>query len=182
MWSIGFSSITGIDKKYLQYSDLKNRELDFDAIPKLPHTWKNICTSFNKSIIFTVLINYCCSAQVHRKITHMLFTQPQTPTADIFTFFSLILYFLLGSLSCYFVSECGRQNNCLYISCIDFLHSSNTVVRLATQESMTGPCIAGFVFQEKEALKIQDSWFSTACTQGQTLEIKTKKCLKEKAF
>lgn len=35
MWSIGFSSITGIDKKYLQYSDLKNRELDFDAIPKL---------------------------------------------------------------------------------------------------------------------------------------------------
>lgn len=144
---------------------------------------KNICTSFNKSIIFTVLINYCCSAQVHRKITHMLFTQPQTPTADIFTFFSLILYFLLGSLSCYFVSECGRQNNCLYISCIDFLHSSNTVVRLATQASMTGPCIAGFVFQEKkEALKIQDSWFSTACTQGQTLEIKTKKCLKEKAF
>lgn len=141
------------------YSTLTSKIVNLTLMPfQNYHTHeKNICTSFNKSIIFTVLINYCCSAQVHRKITHMLFTQPQTPTADIFTFFSLILYFLLGSLSCYFVSECGRQNNCLYISCIDFLHSSNTVVRLATQASMTGPCIAGFVFQEKEARKIQDS-------------------------
>lgn len=48
MWSIGFSSITGIDKKYLQYSDLKNRELDFDAIPKLPHAWKKYLYKFQQ--------------------------------------------------------------------------------------------------------------------------------------
>lgn len=112
----------------------------------------DICTEFWESMLFTVFINYRCFAEVYRILKLPSCSQPSPPNsrADVFIFFPLILYFLLGLLSRYFVSECGRQNNCLYISWIDFLHSSNTVVRPALRHPWQAPVPKGFVIQDQK--------------------------------
>lgn len=127
------------------------------------------------------LINYSCSfAEVYRisNHPHVLYTVPKPHSADLCIFFSLILYFLLGSLSHYFVSECGRQNNCLYISWIDFLHSSNTVVRLALRHPWQPLYCRLCITAEKKHSRINTLLlFSTGCYQGQALAIKTERKL-----
>ena len=101
------------------------------------------------------------------KNTHVFYIESQNNTVQTFFFFYFPLFnsalFFLGSLSCYFVSECGRQNNCLYISWIDFLRGSNTVVRLVLRHPWQALVLQALCFlgrgKKKKAVKSQDSFF-----------------------
>ena len=125
------------------------------------------------------------------KNTHVFYIESQNNTVQTFFFFYFPLFnsalFFLGSLSCYFVSECGRQNNCLYISWIDFLRGSNTVVRLVLRHPWQALVLQALCFLGREKKKKQSRVrtpflfsFSTACYRGQALKKQPKKSLQAK--